>query len=138
MFGDRTAIRRAYREAWLKYAGGEVLSPLEAQIAAIVGEHPEYHGALEENAEDAEFTRGDGGINPFLHMGLHLAIRDQVKMDRPQGIGVVYRALLQKHGDRHEVEHRMFDALAETLSEAQRRGGEPDDAAYLERLRSLC
>ena len=41
IFGqDRNELRRMYADAWRKQVDGQVLSPLEAQIARIVGFHP--------------------------------------------------------------------------------------------------
>jgi hypothetical protein len=40
-------------------------------------------------------------------------------------------------GDPHAAEHAMLEPLAETLWEAQRSGGMPDEMAYLEKLRAL-
>ena len=129
IFGEnREALRAAYRDAWEKHAAGQVLTPLEAQIAAVVEEHPEYHPEVR-SPDSSEPT------NSFLHMGLHLALRDQIKMDRPAGIAAEFTRLLALHGNAHAAEHRMFDALSETLWEAQERRGPPDENAYLERLR---
>jgi hypothetical protein len=105
----------------------------------VIGEHPEYVPGLEggEAAVRADFTPEGGGENPFLHMGLHLAIREQVATDRPRGISALHAQLSQRAGSAHEAEHRMIEPLAETLWEAQRNGTAPDEAAYLERLRRL-
>jgi len=47
IFGqDRHELRKMYADAWKKQLAGQSLSPLEAQIAAVVAEHPEYHDAL--------------------------------------------------------------------------------------------
>ncbi|MDX1334959.1 MAG: DUF1841 family protein [Gammaproteobacteria bacterium] len=40
-------------------------------------------------------------------------------------------------GNAHEVEHRMFDCLAECLWQAQRANQPPDDSAYLECVKGL-
>ena len=42
--------------------------------------HPEYHAWLEqgERALTAEFTPESGVGNPFLHLSMHLALREQV------------------------------------------------------------
>jgi hypothetical protein len=133
---DRSELRRMYARAWQKHLDGDVLSPLENQIARIVAEHPEYHDAITGDVQ-RDFTVEGGQINPFLHMGLHLGIREQVATDRPPGIAAVFRALAARSGDAHAAEHRMIDCLAETLWEAQRAASAPDEAAYLERLRQL-
>ena len=138
IFGqNRSELRTMYREAWRKSRAGEILSPLEAQIAAVVDEHPEYQDIVASSAIDAEYSPDDGQINPFLHMGLHLAIRDQVSLDRPAGIAAVYRGLVRRLGDEHAAEHRMLETLGEALWEAQRANRAPDEQAYLERLKNL-
>ena len=138
IFGqDRDELRRMYRDAWRKHSAGELFSPLESQIAAVVAEHPEYREYVESGALDAEYRTEDNQTNPFLHMGLHLAIREQVSADRPPGITAVRQALAERLGDAHRAEHAMMEALAETLWEAQRDNQAPDDRVYLERLRRL-
>jgi hypothetical protein len=132
-------MRRMYLDAWRKFTARAPLEPLEAQLAAVIAEHPEYVTWLEsgENALSAEFTPEGGRQNPFLHMGLHLAIREQVATDRPAGIAEVHQQLSARLGDPHAAEHTMLEALAEALWDAQRTGRPPDEQAYLERLRTL-
>jgi len=137
IFGqDRTELRRLYFEAWKKHRDGAALSALEAQIAQVVEDHSEYQQAVADDLERS-FTVEAGETNPFLHMGLHLGIRDQVATDRPAGITGVFRQLAARTGDAHDAEHRMIDCLAETLWEAQNANQPPDEARYLERLRRL-
>jgi len=136
---DRTALRRRYVEAWRKFSAREPLEPLEAQLAAVVAEHPEYVAWVEsgEAALEAQFAPQGGRENPFLHMGLHLAIREQVATDRPAGIAQVYAELARRTGSAHAAEHAMIEPLVEALWQAQRSGRAPDEQAYLERLRGL-
>jgi len=136
---SREQLRRMYVEAWRKFQARAPLEPLEAQIAAVVAEHPEYIPLLEsgEASVHAEFTPEAGRENPFLHLGLHLAIREQVATDRPAGIAHVYRELTLRKGSALEAEHAMIEVLATALWEAQRRGVPPDERTYLERLRAI-
>lgn len=134
---DRTTLRRMYRDAWRKYTDATPLSPLEAQIAQVVSEHPEYHAIVESDDLDADFTPELGQSNPFLHMGMHLAIREQVSTDRPAGIRRLHEQLSAVAATSLDAEHRMMEALGETLWEAQRSNAPPDEAAYLERLRRM-
>jgi hypothetical protein len=137
IFGqDRNELRQMYADAWQKRVDGNVLSPLEDQIARVVEEHPEYHAAVAGDL-DKDFRVEGGQANPFLHMGLHLGIREQVATNRPAGIAAIFQALADRLGDAHEAEHLMIDCLAETLWESQRQNQPPDEAAYLERLRGL-
>ena len=132
-------MRSAYIAAWRKAQTGATLTPLEAQIAQVVAEHPEYQALLAGPPEvlDAQFLPDSGVDNPFLHLGLHLALREQVSTDRPTGIASIHVALSARLGSAHAAEHRMFEALGQILWEAQRSGQPPDDSAYLERLRRL-
>jgi hypothetical protein len=136
---SREQMRRMYLEAWRKFSARAPLEPLEAQLAAIIAEHPEYVTWLEsdEGALSTDFTPEGGRENPFLHMGLHLAIREQVATNRPAGVAEVHQKLSARLGGAHAAEHAMLEPLAETLWEAQRFGRVPDEQAYLERLKRL-
>ena len=135
---DPAQYRNFFREAWRKHREDAVMEPMESLVAQIIAVHPEYHALLENpDSVQQEFTPEVGNSNPFLHMGLHIAIQEQISADRPAGIRALYQKLVQHHPDPHEVEHRMAECLAESLWEGQRNNGVPDDAAYLERLRSL-
>jgi hypothetical protein len=139
IFGtDRSELRQMYADAWRKYSAEEILNPLESQIAAVIEEHPEYHVILSKTDTDDAFSPEGGETNPYLHMGLHLALREQVSTDRPSGIAGIQQKLAHKLGDRHAAEHLMFEALAETLWEAQRSNTAPDEQKYVERLRTLA
>ncbi len=112
------------------------MEPLEAQIADVIALHPEYHAPLEdpEGALDRDYTPEGGQSNPFLHMGLHLAIREQIGTDRPAGIRALFEKIARKLGTEHDAEHAIIECLAEALWEAQRAGRPPDEQAYLERV----
>ena len=139
MFGtDRNALRQLYCDSWQKYRTQQLLSPLEQQIVNVVKLHSEYHQMLEspDIVVAADFLPEMGESNPFLHMGMHLGLQEQVATDRPLGIKALYHQLAVKHGE-HEAEHRMMECLGEAIWMAQRNQSEPDEAAYLECLGKL-
>jgi uncharacterized protein DUF1841 len=137
---SRDQLRRVYIEAWRKRRDALPMEPLEAQVADVIELHPEYHAALEsgEDILDRDYTPQGGQSNPFLHMGLHIAVRDQVATDRPAGIRAAFTALARRGGDAHEAEHHLIECLAEAIWEAQRLGRVPDEVAYLQRVRALA
>src|SRR5262249_54054612 len=90
-----------------------------------------------EEALQAEFSPEVGLQNPFLHLALHLAIREQVATDRPRGIAHVHARLCGRLGDAHAAEHAMLQPLAQTLWEAQPNGTPPTEQRYLQRLEQL-
>lgn len=139
MFGnDRDSMRRYYLQCWQKFQQKQPLDALETQIASVVAEHPEYHALLEKHDKtlQRDYLPEQGDTNPFLHMGLHLGIREQVATHRPAGIAELYRKLVIKYGTL-EAEHRMMDCLAESIWLAQRQQTSPDENAYLECLKKL-
>lgn len=138
IFGqDRNELRKMYTDAWQKHCNKMPLSPLEAQIVAVVEWHPEYHSDVTSEDLSKDYTPEDGRTNPFLHMGLHLGIREQVATDRPPGIRSVFKTLTANLGDAHDAEHQMIDCLAEALWEAQSQNTAPDEQKYVEQLRRL-
>jgi len=138
IFGqDRNEIRKMYSDAWKKHCDGLPMAPLESQIAAIIELHPEYHADITAKDLDKDYTPEGGKTNPFLHMGLHLSIREQVATNRPPGIASALSSLTDKCGDPHAAEHQMIDCLAETLWEAQSQNGAPDEQKYLDRVHRL-
>jgi hypothetical protein len=132
---SRDQLRQSYLDAWRKRAAGAILSPLEAMIADVIALHPEYQTLVQD--PDLALTLDPGGPaeNPFLHMGLHMAVREQVAIDRPPGVRALYARLNARHPDSHRAEHILMEALAETLWEAQRAGSAPDENRYLELAR---
>jgi hypothetical protein len=135
---SRDQLREMYRSAWRKFRAEQPISPLEKQIVAVISEHPEYRVIIESAAADlANYSPRGGQLNPWLHMGLHLAIREQVTTNRPAGIAELHARLAKLNGA-HEAEHRMLDVLAEQMWDAQRSGKPPDENAYLDRLRTLA
>lgn len=131
--------RPLFYSSWQRHRNHEALEPLEQQIVAVIIEHPEYHALLETNSLDSlqTFFPELGQTNPFLHMGLHLAIRDQIATNRPPGITHVFHQLNQKYSNHLTVEHLMMDALVECLWTAQRNNTMPDEEAYLNALTKL-
>jgi len=135
---SREQLRRRYYQAWQRRLQSLPLEPLDAAIADVIELHPEYQGLFaDEAALHQPYTVEQGAINPFLHMGLHLGLREQLTTRRPAGIETVYARLSRQLGDGHTAEHRMIDVLAETLWDAQRAGRAPDEQTYLEKLRKL-
>jgi Domain of unknown function (DUF1841) len=136
---SRDELRESYVRAWRKAREHAPMEPLEALIADVIAWHPEYHAMLDNAsaALSAELGGSATRSNPFLHMGLHIAIREQVSIDRPAGIRAVHQALLAKNADAHLAEHAMIEVLAELLWESQRNGRAPDEAMYLRYLNRL-
>ena len=83
---ERQRMRQYYGNVWRKRCEGLPLEGLEQLVAEVILQHPEYQPLLEqEDYASREFLPELGETNPFLHMGLHTAIREQIGADRPSG-----------------------------------------------------
>lgn len=140
MFGqDREQMRRFFKTSWEKRLAGAPLQPLEALIGQVIEQHPEYHGLFgADEALHREFDPRDGQTNPWLHMGMHITLGEQLGADRPAGLRSLYQRIAARHPDPHAAEHAMMDCLGVVLWEAQRSGSMPDESAYLDCLRRLA
>jgi hypothetical protein len=138
MFQSRDEVRQIYLGVWHKLQQKLVLEPMEAMIAEVIEIHPEYHALLEvgDDIRQQEFTPDQGQTNPFLHMGMHIALREQAGADRPPGVKAIHQQLVTQTGQ-HEAEHSMMECLGQTLWSAQRKNQSPDEAAYLDCLKKL-
>ncbi len=134
---SREELRQVWLSAWRKSQDGRVLEPMEAILVDVLSEHPEYHPMLSDDPDSLQrdWTVEGGQSNPFLHMGLHVAVREAVTTDRPAGVAQEFRRMAAQLQDSHAAEHELIEVLAELLWEAQRAGLPPDASLLLERLR---
>lgn len=140
MIQDRESGRTFFLEVWGKHKKQLPLEALEQMVLNVILQHPEYHEILsmdEKEISALEFTPEMGMTNPFLHMGMHITILEQIDSNRPMGITVLYQQLLLKYPSAHELEHSMMECLGEALWLAQRNNTLPDESQYMERVRQL-
>src|ERR1700730_5298593 len=124
----REQLRQTYADAWRKHLAHSPLTPLEAMITDVVGAHSEYQTLVSDASAAVAFEpSGSGTENPFLHMGLHLAVREQVSVDRPPGVREIHRLLQARYGDLHRAEHALMEALGEALWQGQGAGKAPHE-----------
>ena len=140
LFGqDRNQLRKVYFQSWHKLKNRQPMEPMESLIASLISKHPEYHDFFDNigQNQDRDFTPEMGQTNPFLHLGMHISIHEQIGTQRPPEIGSLYQSLCQKTGDDHEAEHLLMECLGEMLWTAQRNNQQPDETTYLECIRKL-
>ncbi len=134
---DRNQMRQMFFDVWQRHQQGLPLPAMETIIAQVIEMHPEYHDFLnhpERNAEK-DFTPEMGQSNPFLHLGLHIAIKEQLSINQPPGIVEEYRRLSARTNNQHDAEHEIMECLAQCIWEAQRNQTMPDNTAYLDCVR---
>ena len=136
---NRNEARGYFFQVWDKYKNKLPLEPIEIIISDVITEHPEYHHYLDdkENFAENDFKPEQNQTNPFLHMGMHIALKEQVSSDRPTGISQVFKQIIEKSVSTHDAEHKMMECLGQSLWEAQRNNTMPDEKHYLECLRRI-
>jgi hypothetical protein len=134
---SRDQARQFFFDTWAKYRAGAPLEGLETTLAGLILQHPEYHRLLDERDRniDRDFGPEQGGLNPFLHLSLHLAVEEQLSIDQPAGIAHAYREQLAQLHDVHEAKHVLLECLGEAIWNAQRSGAALDGEAYLRLVR---
>ncbi len=133
---QREQLRQFYCDSWEKHrTQKEALTPLEQQVVALIKEHPEYHALLENKdaSVSADYLPEMGDTNPFLHLGMHLGLREQIITNRPPGITELYERLVALKGV-SDAEHAMMECLGEMLWQAQQSQTMPDENIYLDCL----
>jgi hypothetical protein len=137
---NRDTTREVFFRAWRRFREGQPLEGAEALVVQATLQHPEYHGLLDDpdRHRDTDYTPEMGRTNPFLHLGMHIAIEEQISIDAPRGIRDLYSQMLRRAADPHELQHRMMDCLGETLLRAAHTGATLDESDYLDCLRRLA
>ena len=105
---DRGQTREVFFRAWRAHLDGLPLAGVEKLIVQVLLQHPEYHSVLEqsETTRERDYHPDAGETNPFLHLGMHIAIvstreESSAAKGRGHGFGLTYR----HHQARFSVTH---------------------------------
>lgn len=138
---SRDQARDFLFDSWRKYREGEGLTAMESIAVEVIAVHTEYQPLLTdrdgylEKHRDRDYPPEFGETNPFLHLGMHITIREQISIDQPGGVRGHHQALSNKLGSSLDAEHEMMDCLAEMIWQSQRNRTPPDADLYLSCLR---
>lgn len=136
---DRQKLRQKYFDVWARHIEKLPMEPLDIQICDLILAHPEYQSIFNQPDRylDKDYLPEQGESNPFLHLSLHLGVREQISTNRPAGIYHVYEDLMSRYQDNHHVEHILMECMMEQLFEAQQKQQAPDEQAYIDALQKL-
>ena len=104
-------------------------------MVSVIKIHPEYHNLI--GNIESEYFPEQGGVNPFLHINLHLALRDQLSINQPKGVKEVHQKLIKHYKDPHIVEHLMMDCIAEMIYLSQKNNTTMNQESYISCITSL-
>lgn len=133
---SREQARQLFFDTWRKYRQQEILSGIEAIVLEVILQHQEYHDILDDVDRylDKDYLPEMGDTNPFLHMSMHVAIKEQLSINQPIGICERFTRLQEKTGNEHDAAHQVMGCLAEMIWQAQRNQSAPDVAIYIDCL----
>lgn len=136
---NRQQLRQKYFDVWNRHVEKLPMEPLDLQICDLILAHPEYHAIFGQADKfiDKDYLPEQGESNPFLHLSLHLGIREQISTNRPAGMNAIYENLMSRYQDSHHVEHILMECMMAQLFEAQQKQQIPDEQAYIEALQKL-
>lgn len=132
--GLRPANPELLRHTWQKAQAGAALAGAQARLAQVMREHPEYQAAFERPGEAGPAAEG---VNPFLHVALHVAVETQLETGEPAEAAETLERLMAAGLTRHQALHRIGAAFTEEIAEMQRQGRPFDRAGYARRLQAL-
>lgn len=121
------SYRQHFYHAWQKHLRGYALSEFEHRIVEVLLNYPEYTKALSPDSIDV-----DNGENPYLILGAHMEVKDQLRLDRPRGIKKLVDSS-SKGGA--FVESLMVELMVYTLKSAYINKTPPSYEQYLRELR---
>jgi Domain of unknown function (DUF1841) len=130
---SRDEARRFFNESWRKRCEKLPATPMEILVADVIEAHPEYHHIFTagDTHVDRDWTPEGGETNPFLHIGLHVSVREQLQVDQPPGIRAAHAAITLRTGDPLSADHAVMDCLAEQIWQMQKNGIPFENTRYL-------
>lgn len=132
----RDQSRQLFFDTWRKYRQQASLSGLEVIALEVILLHPEYQEILNDPEQylDKDYLPEMGTTNPFLHMVMHVAIKEQLSINQPVGICERFNRILKTVGNEHDAMHQTMECLAEMIWQAQRNQTALDETIYFECL----
>lgn len=115
-------VRIFFFEVYDKYIKQQPLFGIELIALEVMQQHQEYIPIIKQKDKylNYQWLPESGETNPFLHMSMHISIKEQVSINQPIGIVNYYNQLLHKYQEQMVVEHHIMDCLAEMIWYAQK------------------
>lgn len=122
---------------WERSQHGLPLSDEERHIADALREHDQYRGAWEVGSAPMDESHTINGVNPFLHVHIHVTVENQLRDGDPPEVRIVFGELQGRGIDRHEAVHLIGSVLINEIYEIMRERRPFNRARYLKGLDKL-
>ncbi len=126
------AHRKVFYDAWMRHQERLALSEFDQRLIQVMLKYPQYTHCI-----TPEEIPVEEGLNPYVVMGAHLELSEQIALDRPQGVRKVFQDLVIRYDDQ-KAEKMMLDVLLSVLSQSYQRSEVPDYQVYLQLLKKCC
>ena len=128
--------RKVFYDAWVRHMEGERLSDFDQRLVQVMQCYPEFTQHITPGGTQP-VVQSQSTQNPYMVMGAHLEVVEQVAQDRPEGIRLLYQSLALKAGD-IQAQIMMRDILLTVLAQSYQSGDVPDYSEYLQMLKKCC
>lgn len=123
--------RLFFLQSWQKHLKGHLLSDMEKQVRDVLLMYPQYICELD---QDKCYSVEE---NPYIQMGLHLTMWDQIRTNRPEGIRFWFLNACAQHGEA-EVERFTLSVLRKIIYTSYSQEKAPSEQEYLQILKKFC
>ena len=106
--------KQRIRQIWQSSEKDTLTQDEDKRLAKILREHKEFHNYWE-SSHIRQATKTPEGVNPFLHVSLHLIIENQIARNNPSRVHRFYLREINKGVLRHQVIHRIAAIFSEIL-----------------------
>lgn len=134
----RSLNRQYMYEIWQHAKANDLdqLSEEEQQIGKLMLEHEEYHNQFEfaDALEDYQFDP-ESGVNPFLHISIHVIVENQLKSKQPIEAYQFYNSIRRKKVSHHETIHLIGNIFAPLMFQVLKRKEPFDNELYQQLLK---
>ena len=129
--------RELLHRVWRRTQAGEPLQGEEVRLAEVMRQHPEYSAAWDKEpvAGESDFTIE--GVNPFLHVTMHVLVENQLDQNDPPETRATMERLMAGGLSRHEALHRIANVAAKEMFGILRDHRPFDHRAFVKGLRAL-
>lgn len=115
MFSRRKNNRMRTYRVWRKFKDGKTLSKEDRRLGEVLECHKEFHTIWER----APFIKNDdfnvSGMNPFMHVLLHLVVENQLALNDPPETRAILEKLMEAGSGRHEACHIIAEMIAKHI-----------------------
>jgi len=126
-------------DTWEMAMAGAELEGEDATMAEVLKQHPEYFDLWEQvdTLPPGEEVLRDG-VNPFVHVGIHQTVENQIANHNPPQTAETLEALMRAGYTRHEAVHAIGAIVSDEIFAILKDNRPFNETSYAKALRALA